>query len=341
MKTYSEILQSITDEFVYLGTPPELEQIKTFLQDKNVLLNQTEINNLQLAANKQLVGFGPLESLIREGTTDLLVNAPDSVWVDGRGGLELYENVFASSQEVEFLARRLASIANARLDDAHPFVDGKLPDGTRLHALIPPISGSCASISLRFPNRETIPIEYWLEDLNPKNQELVLAAVKGELSFMISGQTSSGKTTLLKSVLAARPKRHRTVVIEESNEIQIPNKNIVNLLARQANSEGNGEISLENLVRQSLRMRPDSIVVGEVRGREVVDFLLAISSGHAGSGTTIHAESGGVLNRVQLLALLAGLSRDFSRDLFEQSVDLVIHCSKSKFGRRIVSVLEN
>lgn len=338
MQKFSQILQSITDEFVQLGIAPEINQLKTILHDKNMLLNQNEILELQSAATKQLVGFGPLSSLIFENTTDLLVNSVDSVWVDHGQGLVRHEDIFQSAAEVEFLARRLASLAKSRLDDAHPFVDGKLPDGTRLHALIPPISGSCATISLRFPNRKIIPIQNWLKNLEKADQELILAAVSGKLSFVIAGETSSGKTTLLKSILAARPDSHRTLLIEETSEIDLARKNVLSLVARQPNTEGKGAITLENLVRQSLRMRPDSIVIGEVRGREIVDFLLAISSGHTGSGTTIHAPLGGVQKRVQLLAQIAGVSREFSQDLFNQTVDLIIHCTKVNSERQIVEV---
>lgn len=338
MQTFSEILQVVTEEFISLGNSPDLQQLKAILTDKKVLLNDLELNELLNAVNKNLVGLGPLMSFTGPGTTDVMVNAPDAVWVDGIHGLKLYRNVFNNRAEVEFLARRLAGLAKSRLDDAQPFVDGKLPDGTRLHALIPPISGSCSKISLRFPSQEIVPIEVWTHNLCLKEREIIANVVEGQLSFIISGNTGSGKTTLLKSILASRPETHRTIMIEESNEIEISHPAVVSLVARQPNAEGNGAISIEHLVRQSLRMRPDSIVIGEIRGREILDFLLAISSGHIGSGTTIHTAQGGVEKRVQMLGLLAGVDKDFSQALFAQTIDAIIHCERTASGRQIVEI---
>lgn len=338
MQTFSEILQVVTEEFISLGNSPDLLQLKAILMDKKVLLSDLEVNELLNAVTKNLVGLGPLMTFAGRGTTDVMVNSPDAVWVDGIHGLQLYKNVFNNREEVEFLARRLAGLAKSRLDDAHPFVDGRLPDGTRLHAMIPPISGPCSKISLRFPSREIVPIEAWTQNLCSEDRRIFADVVEGQLSFIISGRTGSGKTTLMKSILASRPETRRTILIEESNEIEISNPAVVSLVARQPNAEGNGAIPIEHLVRQSLRMRPDSIVIGEIRGREILDFLLAISSGHIGSGTTIHATQGGVEKRVQMLGLLAGVDKDFSQALFAQTIDAVIHCERTASGRQIVEI---
>jgi len=341
VQTFPQVFDLVTHELVDLGVPPDSERIAQLLKAKNFILSDDEFQELSSAVGNELIGLGPLDSLITPYVTDVVVNAPDAVWVDAGSGLKLHKNVFQNTEDVAFLARRLASLANARLDDAHPFVDGRLPTGVRLHALLPPIAGTCAKISLRFPNKATIPISHWQTSLENTERELLQGVIAGELSFVIAGDTGSGKTTLLKSILRARPRDKRILILEEAAEIEIDQPNIVSLVARPANPEGNGEVTLQNLVRQSLRMRPDSIVIGEVRGIEILDFLLAISSGHAGSGTTIHARTDGVEKRIELLARLANVQREFANDLFKSNIDVVIHCEKSSKGRKISRVMAN
>jgi pilus assembly protein CpaF len=341
VQTFPQIFDLVTHELVDLGAPPDSERIAQLISAKKYILSEDEFRDLASAVGTELIGLGQLNALITPQVTDVVVNGPDAVWVDSGSGLELHKNVFKDADDVAFLARRLASLANARLDDAHPFVDGRLPNGVRLHALLPPIAGTCAKISLRFPNKRTISISDWQASLDDADKKLLQGVVAGELSFVIAGDTGCGKTTLLKSILRARPNAKRILILEEAAEIEINQPNIVSLVARSANPEGNGEVSLQYLVRQSLRMRPDSIVIGEVRGIEILDFLLAISSGHAGSGTTIHAKVGGVEKRIELLARLANVEREFAHDLFKSNIDVVIYCERSSKGRRIAQVMAN
>ncbi len=341
MQTFSEIVQLITSDIVERNLVLDSASIEEELKKHNVMLQEAEIAELISAVSIELTGYGPLASIITSKTTDVVVNAPDSVWVDNGCGLALHQNIFSNTQSISFLARRLASMANARLDESQPFVDGRLPNGVRLHALLPPISGSCAKLSLRFPNKHIIPIAQWQKHLSNHEMQLLSKVVRGEYSFLIAGETGAGKTTLLKSILAERPLNQRILIIEESSEIQLQLPNIASLVARKANTEGIGEVTMQNLVRQALRMRPDALVIGEVRGAEILDFLLAISSGHIGSGTTIHSSPRGVSKRIQLLAGLANISPDFATELFESAIDVVIHCERFGNTRRISSVIKN
>jgi pilus assembly protein CpaF len=341
VQTFSEILQLITDDLVDLGTPPDAVQISDLLRAKNVYLSESDLKHINIAAQTQLIGLGQLNQFVRPETTDILVNAPEEVWVDCGLGLQLHKNVFTDVSEVVFLARRLASLAGARLDDAKPFVDGRLPNGVRLHAILPPIAGACAQISLRLPTKRIIPLDSWNQNLTNHESELLAGVVAGNLSFVIAGETGSGKTTLLKSILSSRPRNQRIVLLEESTEIHLDQPNIISLATRASNTEGKGEISLQDLVRQTLRMRPDSIIIGEVRGGEILEFLLAISSGHLGSGTTIHAKVGKVEERIALLAQLANVNRNFAQEIFKSTIDVVIHCNRSDAGWQISQVIAN
>jgi pilus assembly protein CpaF len=341
MQTFAEIFQIVIRDILTLGSQPDQTQISEILDNHKWLLTKSDFEKLEKAIANELSGYGPLNSVLSENVTDVLVNSPDSVWVDNGGGLTHFTNIFESADEIAFLARRLASLANSRLDDVQPFVDGLLPDGTRLHALLPPVAGKCAKISLRFPSQKIIPIESWMLDLNESELDLLNRVVRGELSFVISGATGSGKTTLLKSILNERPSNQRILILEEASEIQLSKPNIISLVARNSNTEGMGEFTLQKLVRQSLRMRPDSIVIGEVRGIELIDFLLAVSSGHGGSGTTIHANPGFVERRIGILAGLAKMDSKFAIDLFKSSIDVVIHCERRNGKRIITTIAEN
>jgi pilus assembly protein CpaF len=340
MQTFAEILQLVTKEISILGVNPDKDDLNAILELNKWILSEADFQKLENAVVKEFSGYGPLAQLISDNPTDLVVNNADTVWVDYGTGLNHFSGIFDRDEEVAFLARRLASLANARLDDVQPYVDGLLPDGVRLHALLPPIAGRCAKISLRFPSKTVVPIEYWKSRLTNSEIGLLDRVVSGELSFVIAGATGSGKTTLLKSILEARPLNQRILILEETSEIQLSKPNLVSLVARSANTEGLGEFSLQHLVRQSLRMRPDSIVIGEVRGREILDFLLAISSGHCGSGSTIHARAGFVEERIGLLGKLAGIEQDFAIHLFKSTIDVVIHCQNTSAGRWITSIEE-
>ena len=228
--------------------------------------------------------------------------------------------------------------AGRRLDESQPFVDALLADGVRLHAVLPPISGDCPAISLRIPRPTRGGLDHWIQTASSVHREQLLELIAVNATVVVSGATGSGKTTLLRALVQQASAR-RVVILEDTSELQVVAPHVVALESRLANAEGRGAISLRQLVRQSLRMRPDSIVIGEVRGDEVVDWLLAITSGHRGSATTVHAHSSvQALERLELLASLAGVSAEFARILIRQSVDAIIHCERTVSSRRISDI---
>jgi pilus assembly protein CpaF len=290
-----------------------------------------------------VVGAGPLEPLLRQdGVTDVLVNGPDRVYVDRGAGLEAVPVRFADDEAVRRLAQRLASLGGRRLDDATPHVDVRLPDGTRLHAVLAPVSRPGTLISLRVPR----PRVFTLDELvgagtvSRHGAELLRALVASRAAFLVSGGTGSGKTTLLSSLLSLVDPTERVVLVEDAAELRPDHPHVVGLEARTANVEGAGAIELRTLVRQALRMRPDRLVVGEVRGGEVVDLLAALNTGHDGGCGTLHANSAGdVPARVEALALAAGLDRLAVHSQLASGVAAVVHLRRGRDGvRRLAEV---
>ncbi len=286
------------------------------------------------ALHRDVVGAGPLEPLLRlDGVTDVLVNGADQVWIDRGAGLELTGIRFADDQSVRRLAQRLAAAGGRRLDDASPYVDLRLPDGTRFHAVLAPLSRPGTVLSLRVPRQRV----FTLEELVPRARcrrpgaALLESVVQRRLAFLVSGGTGSGKTTLLNALLSLVDAEERLVLVEDASELRPEHAHVVALEARPANIEGAGEVTLRTLVRQALRMRPDRLVVGEVRGGEVVDMLAAMNTGHEGGCATIHANSAAdVPSRIEGLALAAGLTREAAHSQLCSAVDVVVHLGRDR-----------
>lgn len=294
------------------------------------------------ALRRDVVGAGPLEPLLRlPGVTDVLVNGPDKVFVDRGCGLEPAGVAFPDDAAVRRLAQRLAAGAGRRLDDAAPFVDLRLGDGTRFHAVLAPIARPGTVISLRIPPAAS----FGLDDLVAAGAlpgaaaDLLRAIVAARLAFLISGGTGSGKTTLLAALLGLVPPDERLVVVEDASELRPAHPHVVGLEGRPANIEGAGVIEVRTLVRQALRMRPDRLVVGEVRGAEVVDLLAALNTGHEGGCGTLHANSAAdVPARIEALALAAGLGRAAAHSQLASGVDLVLHLTRVAGLRRLAEI---
>lgn len=287
---------------------------------------------------REVRGAGPLEPLLRRpGVTDVLVNGPDQVYVDTGSGLQPAEVTFTDEAAVRRLAQRLAAAAGRRLDEAAPYCDVRLPDGTRFHAVLAPVARPGTLLSLRIPSRRHLDLTA-LQDagmFGAAGRRLLEELVRARLAFLISGGTGSGKTTLLAALLARCPPRERIVVVEDATELRPPHPHVVGLEARPANIEGVGRIVVADLVRQALRMRPDRLVVGEVRGSEVVDLLAAMNTGHEGGCGTLHANGAGdVPARIEALALAAGLTRAAAHSQFAAAVDVVVHLSRAGLGPR-------
>jgi len=286
--------------------------------------------------------LGPLGPILREpGVTDVVVNAPDEVWCDRGLGLERVAMQFADAAAVRDVAVRLASAGGRRLDDASPLVDARLPDGTRLHAALPPIAEQCALISLRTVRRTPFTMaDLVTSGMVPAALEPILVGlVRSHASLLISGATGAGKTTLLASLLSLVSHSERIVVIEEGGEVMPSHPHVVRLVERRANVDGVGEIGLARLVREALRMRPDRIVLGECRGVEVRDVLTALNTGHRGGMSTIHANSAlDVPARLTALGSLAGMGREAVALHASAAFDAVVHVQRGTSGRRVAQV---
>jgi pilus assembly protein CpaF len=292
------------------------------------------------AMQTELVGSGPLAGLLDDPfTTDVVVNGPGDVRVDRGRGWESAPSPFADEAAVQRLARRLAAAAGQRLDDAHPYVDGRLPDGTRLHAVLSPVaaSGTCLSLRVLRPAVHDLAALEASGSLPGAASLAVDAVVRSRLAFVVTGGTGSGKTTLLSAVLSAVPQGERIVIAEDAEELRPAHPHVIRLIARSANVEGAGAVPLRELVRQALRMRPDRLVVGEVRGAEVVDLLSALTTGHDGGAGTVHANRASDLPaRIEALGALGGLDRAAVHAQLAAAVQVVLHLRRER-GRRVLA----
>ena len=295
----------------------------------------------------RLNGLGEvLAPLLRlPGITDILVNST-RVWVDCGQGVEPIDDGFSSEEEVRALAITMAAICGKRLDDAVPIVDGILPMGVRVHAVIPPLSGEGTIISLRIPARGGLTLEQMRKgaSIDDTTQQILSRMLEVRCNVLISGATGSGKTTLLSALLSSISVNERLICIEEISELHPAHPHVVHLQARQANTQGRGEVSLSELVRAAMRMRPDRIILGECRGGEVRDIMSALNTGHRGSFATIHANTPAeVPARLSALGALAGMSAEATHVQARAAFDLVVHMERSmgsygNTGRRVAEI---
>jgi pilus assembly protein CpaF len=306
------------------------------------LLGDRAVLDAVRAATDELSGAGPLEPLLRAaGVTDVLVNGPREVWLDRGAGLERAAVRFSDEEAVRRLAVRLAAAAGRRLDDASPWVDASLADGTRLHAVLPPISGAGTCLSLRVLRRARLAFP----DLAARGAlpgaagELLRAVVRRRLAFLVTGGTGSGKTTVLSALLGLVEPGERLVLCEDAPELSPDHPHVVRLLTRPANVESVGAVTLRDLVRQALRMRPDRLVVGEVRGAEVVDLLAALNTGHDGGCGTLHVNRAAeVPARLEALGVAAGLDRVAVHSQAAAALSLVVHLRRGAAGRQVAEI---
>jgi pilus assembly protein CpaF len=292
-------------------------------------------------------GLGPLEPLLADPAVDeVMVNGPGSVYVERRGRVERVEVQFAGEAELMHAIERVLAPLGRRVDEAAPLCDARLADGSRVNVVIPPLSLSGPCLTIRRFRREGFSLRDLVErgTLPPSVAELLAVCVAARASILVSGGTGSGKTTTLNALSGAIPGEERIVTVEDAAELRLRQRHVVRLEARPANLEGRGEVTIRQLVRNALRMRPDRIVVGEVRGAEALDMLQALNTGHDGSLTTVHANSPpDALRRVETLALMAGvgLPHHAVREQVTSAIDLVVHQTRLGDGGRVVeSVVE-
>ena len=307
------------------------------------VLGDTDVLDSLRVLQTELSGAGILDPLLRsDGVTDVLVTAPDAVWIDDGAGLRRAPVEFADDAAVRRLAQRLALSAGRRLDEAQPWVDGHLPGlggdfAVRLHAILPPIAaaGTCLSLRVLRPATQDFDALVACGAIPAAVVDLMREIIAARVSFLVSGGTGAGKTTLLAAALGAVATSERIVCIEDAAELAPRHPHLVKLVARGANVEGVGEVTVRDLVKQALRMRPDRIVVGEVRGGEVVDLLAAFNTGHEGGAGTVHAnEPAEVPARLEALAALGGLDRAALHSQLSAAVRVVLHVGRDQTGLR-------
>jgi pilus assembly protein CpaF len=321
--------------------------ITTLVSEEDIPLSETERLSLEQEVLNETFGLGPIEPFLHDpDVSDILVNTHKQIYLERFGQLELSKISFDNDDHLMKIIDRIVSKVGRRIDESSPMVDARLPDGSRVNAIIPPLALDGPILSIRRFGVRTLDMDDLLENdsISPGMAELLKGTIRARLNILISGGTGSGKTTLLNALSAYIPHEERIVSIEDAAELQLLQPHIVRLETRPPNIEGKGQITQRELVRNSLRMRPDRIIVGEVRGDEVLDMLQAMNTGHDGSLTTIHANSArDALHRLETLMLLCGvhLPSQAMREQISAALDVVIHVARMADGsRRVVSVSE-
>ncbi len=325
-----------------------LERIYTeTLVEQDVPLSRAERNELFEQIVAGILGYGPLEPLLRdESVTEILVNGPDQVYVERNGKLEETDVHFKDVEDLVRIIDRIVAPLGRRVDESSPMVDARLPDGSRVNIIIPPLSLVGPCISIRKFARAAYAMEdlVRLDSLTKDMAEFLRVCVLARLNIVVSGGTSTGKTTLLNALSASLPGDERIVTIEDAAELQLQQKHVIRLEARPPNVEGRGQVAIRQLVINSLRMRPDRIVVGEVRGGEALDMLQAMNTGHDGSLTTAHSNTPrDTLHRVETMVLMAGMDLPLRavREQIASAFDLIVHLDRMMDGvRRVTEISE-
>src|SRR5215210_282030 len=310
-------------------------------------LTREERRRIVRELTDDILGYGPLEPLLRDDdVTEVMVNNFDRIYIEREGKLELTETTFADNAHLLRIIDKIVSQIGRRVDEASPMVDARLPDGSRVNAIIPPLSLKGPTLTIRKFSRDP----YTMDDLitfgslTPKAAQFLAACVRGKLNVLISGGTGTGKTTTLNAVSAFIPGDERIVTIEDAAELQLQQDHVITLESRPSNIEGQGEVRIRELVRNALRMRPDRIIVGEVRGAETLDMLQAMNTGHEGSLTTIHANSPrDALSRLETLVLTAGVDLPLRaiREQTSSAFDVLVQISRLVDGsRRVTHITE-
>jgi pilus assembly protein CpaF len=322
--------------------PPDAATVEAALRASGRVLGSDALADLTRAARAELTGAGPLQPLLEDpGVTDVLVNGPDDVWVDHGDGLRRSDVRLPDAAAVRSLAVRMAAVAGARLDDASPVVDARLPDGTRLHAAVEPVAPAGAVIALRVLRQAVLDLPALVARgaVPPGWEGLLTGLVRGRANLLVTGGTGTGKTTLLAALLGVVPPDERLLTVEEARELAPLHPHVVALAARRPNVEGVGEVTLTDLVRGALRMRPDRIVLGECRGAEVRELLLALNTGHDGGMATVHANAAEhVPARLEALAALAGMPRPAVAAQAAAALDVVLHLRRRGSARYLAQV---
>ncbi|MDZ5713685.1 CpaF family protein [Jeotgalibacillus haloalkalitolerans] len=321
--------------------------VNQFMLEEKVVIPRGDREVLMSRLIDESVGFGPLEQLLKDPTiTEILVNGPKEVFIERNGQLQESSVTFKDDDHVRHIVDRVIAPLGRRIDESSPMVDARLPDGSRVNAVIPPVSLNGTLISIRKFRQEPIEMDDLLEfgSLDEPMAAFIQAIVEAKMNVLISGGTGSGKTTLLNAAAKAVPPGERVITIEDSAELRLNRASVVGLEARPPNVEGSGEVSIRQLVKNALRMRPDRIIVGEVRGPEAFDMLQAMNTGHEGSLTTVHANTpSDAINRVEGMVVMAGmdLPTHIIREYIVGALDMIVQAERLGDGKRkIVNISE-
>jgi len=324
-----------------------LKTMESIIESKAGNLSRTERSRLLKEIYDDVMGLGPLEALLNDSDiTEIMVNGPYQIYVERKGKLELSSVVFKDNTHVLNVINRIVSSVGRRIDESSPMVDARLKDGSRFNAVIPPLSLVGPSMTIRKFSKKPFTASDLVKfgTLSPKMVSFLDACVKGKLNIIVSGGTGSGKTTLLNVLSSYIPFNERIVTIEDAAELQLMQDHVVTLESRPPNLEGAGQITIRDLVRNSLRMRPDRIIVGEVRSGETLDMLQAMNTGHDGSITTAHANSPReLMSRLETMVLMSGMDLPVRaiREQIHSGLDIVIHQSRMRDGsRKVVNITE-
>lgn len=337
------LVDRVRERLVTSGAPAHPAHLAAALRAEGLVLGDEALDALVEDMHREISGAGPLQVLIDDpSTTDVVVNGPNAVFFDKGEGLQPTNMSLGTEARVRALAQRLAAAAGRRLDDACPYLDARLPSGARLHCLLPPIATDGTCISIRVPRAQAFTLtELELRGtVDSAAAEILRTLMRTRAAIVITGGTGTGKTTILATLIGEIDPAERIVIAEDSAELQPVHPHLVRMQARMPNVEGNGAITLRDLVRQTLRMRPDRIILGEVRGAEIIDLLTAMNTGHEGSMVTVHANAAEDLpRRIEALGLLAGVPREAMHALLLAAVDVVIHMERDASGHRRLAAI--
>ena len=351
-RVHTALIEDLGPQLISTETAPEelRDRVRADIRSRLATergLSVADRESLLEDLTDDVLGHGPIERLLADDTiTEVMINGPGEVWIERGGRITRSSVRFADDEHLRRIINKIVNQVGRRVDESSPMVDARLPDGSRVNAVLPPVSLSGPLVTIRKFGRERLSMDDMvrLGTITPDAVEFLNACLEAKLNVLISGGTGSGKTTMLNALSAAIPNTERIVTIEDAAELKLDQIHVLRLEARPANIEGEGEINIRGLVRNSLRMRPDRIIVGEVRGAEALDMLQAMNTGHDGSMCTVHANSTrDALSRIETMVLMAGFDLPVKaiRQQVASALDLIVHLDRFPDGaRRVMAVTE-
>ena len=324
-----------------------IDELERLIADTGIPLSEAERERLATEISEDILGYGPIQRFLEDDSiTEVMVNSTDPIYIERDGRIERTASHFGSEEHLRQVIERIVSSVGRRVDESSPMVDARLPDGSRVNAIIPPLAVDGPALTIRKFAADPYRTEHLIEfgTLSTATAALLKMCVMGKLNVLISGGTGTGKTTLLNVLSSFVPTSERIVTIEDAVELQLHQEHVVRLESRPPNVEGRGRVEIRDLLRNALRMRPDRIIVGEVRGAEALDMLQAMNTGHEGSMSTVHANSPrDALSRIETMVLMAGLEIPITaiREYISSALSVIVHLGRMRDGtRRVTQVTE-